>query len=1235
MLRVMLYFIDANMRVEELYGDSYMKYYPQIMYSLFPIISPYIFEPIANILNNLEQHPTRYEEENYMIMKKFALQFVNRYSALLYVAFYKQDLEMLRSLLISLLTTGAIINNATELGIPFLTSFCQRMIKKWLIKKQSDTGQVGDSAGGSKRAARNSIVSVAQMIMLQKRVSRKGSMEPSLKASKSLIEEKDAEKIVDKERYYSPYDINDDYLEMVIQYGYVIMFAVAFPITPLLAFVNNYFEFHVDLMKLSSMRRPPLILRSSIGAWQTCLEILSFIAILTNCYLLTMVSSKISVLVPSSFHDHLNSVHGKLLAMIALEHLLFGFNVAFTHFIEQVPRFIREGVARKRVKQLDQEKKKVIRRLQEDGIVMETGDLNKKSGAEKDSDKDLYSGNKSDSILSMYSATNSPYLFGISNPVQMTALFSTPLLLNWFRVSPLLFIPASFFYFAYLQTEKERIERQLAINIVANQSTLGAFLQDSMPSFIRDHDVQRVEWLNMILQRVWPYFSLALEKLLVPILQPILTANTPFFLSSLEIKKLSTGSIAPKITGVRVFSTDQQKVTLDIELKWVADLHVSLKVGTHPMPTLVELTELSLSGTVRVELLDLIPQLPLFKAYTVTCMKKPEVKFSLKIANMVDIMSIGVHPAFSVTALVQSIINSALTDLLIYPKKLVFPLGDATNFDESAYANVTPIGHLEIYVEKAVDLKAANLFGDSDPYIEIFSSMDQKFRTKTIQNTLNPIYNQSFTITVYDLSSQGVEFKVFDYNEYAQSVFLGECSITMSDLIGEAATVAADLEGDETSIDPAKVIVNTSHIAEVGFEGVQKTFPLKNIEKGAMVALFSYKPVKSAAALAAQSAKEQQKDAIRFADITKDIIYDLPRGDLDDNAFILNDMASMSPDEIVNRARRRKKRNLLKQHRNMMEEKEDTDDALSGYDSAGTFGSEDKNDDDDDMEDLQTRNGFSAKKSSSSALHKTFTKATNALKVTNVLKATSKATSTFVNMTTGRKKEDVGNDGKDLETQSVTSTATSSTSPSKPPLLRAVSSRLPVNLNGTLVVSSIKAFNLHPPANPGAGDSSAGAAKVSVWDFRPFVSISIGKQVFETSYMKNNHNPEFTQSFKFLLGTAANGVSSNNKEKQADSDPTDLSSSIVYFRAMDRCSKYSLTSVVSMSSSASKMLGYVNVPLVDIVQAIRKSNGAALTTDAKSSVSSKSTEIVYRLEGEYSESRISCKFSWIPVPAKN
>ena len=51
-------------------------------------------------------------------------------------------------------------------------------------------------------------------------------------------------------------DAIDDYAEMVIQFGFVTLFVVAFPLAPLCAFVNNVFELHIDAWKVSSAQAP-------------------------------------------------------------------------------------------------------------------------------------------------------------------------------------------------------------------------------------------------------------------------------------------------------------------------------------------------------------------------------------------------------------------------------------------------------------------------------------------------------------------------------------------------------------------------------------------------------------------------------------------------------------------------------------------------------------------------------------------------------------------------------------------------------------------------------------------------------------------------------------------------------------------------------------------------------------------------------------------------------------------
>ena len=61
----------------------------------------------------------------------------------------------------------------------------------------------------------------------------------------------------------------DDYLEMFIQFGYVILFSAAYPLAGLCALLNNIIEIRGDAFKLCLVHKRPFGQRvGSIGTWQ-------------------------------------------------------------------------------------------------------------------------------------------------------------------------------------------------------------------------------------------------------------------------------------------------------------------------------------------------------------------------------------------------------------------------------------------------------------------------------------------------------------------------------------------------------------------------------------------------------------------------------------------------------------------------------------------------------------------------------------------------------------------------------------------------------------------------------------------------------------------------------------------------------------------------------------------------------------------------------------------------------
>ena len=74
---------------------------------------------------------------------------------------------------------------------------------------------------------------------------------------------------------------------MVIQFGFIMLFVVAFPLAPLFALANNVLEMRLDAAKfLRHYRRPVPRRARDIGIWGRILEALARISVMTNVCIL-------------------------------------------------------------------------------------------------------------------------------------------------------------------------------------------------------------------------------------------------------------------------------------------------------------------------------------------------------------------------------------------------------------------------------------------------------------------------------------------------------------------------------------------------------------------------------------------------------------------------------------------------------------------------------------------------------------------------------------------------------------------------------------------------------------------------------------------------------------------------------------------------------------------------------------------------------------------------------------
>uniref|UniRef100_A0A7S1U4L4 Anoctamin dimerisation domain-containing protein n=1 Tax=Phaeomonas parva TaxID=124430 RepID=A0A7S1U4L4_9STRA len=211
-----------------------------------------LYGMLAIYLNDLENHRTDTEYEDYLIGKTFAFQFVNSYASLIYIAFLKDNVNTEDAARCIDYDGDGNGDCMQELGFQLGTILLMRLVVDNVL-------EIGLPA--ALRWYRN-----------RDKPKDKPSTVPMRVADQAELEE---------------YDVLmgtfEDYAEMIIQYGYTTMFVAAFPLAPLVALIASWIELRVDGYKLCYLtRRPQPRGAQDIGTWQNILEVIGFLASAIN-----------------------------------------------------------------------------------------------------------------------------------------------------------------------------------------------------------------------------------------------------------------------------------------------------------------------------------------------------------------------------------------------------------------------------------------------------------------------------------------------------------------------------------------------------------------------------------------------------------------------------------------------------------------------------------------------------------------------------------------------------------------------------------------------------------------------------------------------------------------------------------------------------------------------------------------------------------------------------------------
>ncbi|XAR66853.1 hypothetical protein NMG60_11013212 [Bertholletia excelsa] len=298
---------------------------------------------------------------------------------------------------------------------------------------------------------------------------------------------------------------------------------------------------------------------------------------------------------------------------------------------------------------------------------------------------------------------------------------------------------------------------------------------DQYPSWVVFSQRQKLTWLNLHLTKIWPYVNEAASELIKSNVEPVLEQYRPIILSSLKFSKFTLGTVAPQFTGVSIIEEGVEGITMEIEMNWDGNPSIILDIKTKLGVALpVQVKDIGFTGVFRLIFKPLVDEFPCFGAICYSLRQKKKLDFKLKVIGG-DITAIpGLSDA------IEGTIYDAVEDSITWPVRKIVPIlpGDYSDLE------LKPTGVLEVKLVQAKELTNKDIIGKSDPFATLYIRplRDRMKTSKTINNELNPVWNEHFEFIVEDPSTQHLVVKIYDDEGVQAAELIGCAQIRLNEL---------------------------------------------------------------------------------------------------------------------------------------------------------------------------------------------------------------------------------------------------------------------------------------------------------------------------------------------------------------------------------------------------------------------------------------------------------------------
>ncbi|PHH85939.1 hypothetical protein CDD83_10972 [Cordyceps sp. RAO-2017] len=303
---------------------QYLAFLPTVLLVVFTPTFSSVLMSAANALTVRENYETSDAHNAALIQKQFVLNFMTSYMALLFTAFVYIPFGQI---LLPLLEFWRMSAETVTLGTKSLP------MQKFQINPQRISSQMFYFTVTAQ------IVNFATEVIVPyatHKLSAKARQFHAKGAPQIQDHEEEAEflKRVRNECELEAYDVTADYREMVMQYGYLSLFSVAWPLAASCFLANNWVELRADSLKIAISCKRPIPWRSdSIGPWLTAIGFLSWLGSITSSAIVYLCSGSRN---GSRGATSQVTAWGGLLTILLAEHFYLLVSLAVRHVMSKV-----------------------------------------------------------------------------------------------------------------------------------------------------------------------------------------------------------------------------------------------------------------------------------------------------------------------------------------------------------------------------------------------------------------------------------------------------------------------------------------------------------------------------------------------------------------------------------------------------------------------------------------------------------------------------------------------------------------------------------------------------------------------------------------------------------------------------------------------------------------------------------------------------------------------------------